>query len=51
MGKDKNDKSTKNNLEFNSSRDEKYGPDARYMDQLESDIKKKLRRNLNDKKK
>lgn len=49
MGRDKNDKSNQYNLEKNSSRSEKYSKDAKHMQNVISDTKKVLKKNLNKK--
>ncbi len=51
MSKDKYDKSNQSNLEKISSQSEKYSKDAKYMDQVAIETKKKLRENLDKNKK
>ena len=45
MGKDKLDKSNQHNLEKSSSQSEKYSKDAKFMNQVVIETKKKLIKN------
>jgi len=49
MGRDKQDKSNQYNLEKNSSKSEKYSKDAKYMNNVVTDAKKALKKNLKKK--
>ncbi len=50
MSKDKYDKSNQHNLEKNSGQSEKYSKEAKQMDQVAIETKKKLKVNFKSKK-